>query len=132
MPKMCLLRKITYGEFSEFVRGKKIIYNLPLPCTIYGNGVINDTLEMLNLFLNVILTHPILFTISFLFFQNLPHVVNLNNLPIQPWQPLISMWVQELNMLVTTVIFWLDPPKGAVCLLDFIRNFPQYVDVSVV
>ena len=25
---MCLLRKITYGEFSEFVREKKIIYNV--------------------------------------------------------------------------------------------------------
>ena len=25
---MCLLRKITYGEFSEFVREKKITYNL--------------------------------------------------------------------------------------------------------
>ena len=24
MPKMCLLRKITYGEFSEFIREKKI------------------------------------------------------------------------------------------------------------
>ena len=27
MPKMCLLRKITYGEFSEFVREKIITYN---------------------------------------------------------------------------------------------------------
>ena len=26
---MCLLRKITYSEFSEFVREKKITYNLP-------------------------------------------------------------------------------------------------------
>ena len=25
---MCLLRKITYGEFSEFIREKKITYNL--------------------------------------------------------------------------------------------------------
>ena len=25
---MCLLRKITYGEFSEFVREKKITYNM--------------------------------------------------------------------------------------------------------
>ena len=25
---MCLLRKITYGEFSEFIREKKIIYNV--------------------------------------------------------------------------------------------------------
>ena len=25
---MCLLRKIPYGEFSEFVRGKKITYNV--------------------------------------------------------------------------------------------------------
>ena len=24
VPKMCLLRKITYGEFSEFVREKKV------------------------------------------------------------------------------------------------------------
>ena len=28
VPKMCLLRKITYGEFSEFVREKKITYNV--------------------------------------------------------------------------------------------------------
>ena len=29
VPKMCLLWKITYyGEFSEFVREKKITYNL--------------------------------------------------------------------------------------------------------
>ena len=26
VPKMCLLMKITYGEFSEFVREKKITY----------------------------------------------------------------------------------------------------------
>ena len=30
VPKMCLLRKITYGEFSEFVREKKITYNLAM------------------------------------------------------------------------------------------------------
>ena len=29
MPKMYLLSKITYGEFSEFVQEKKITYNLP-------------------------------------------------------------------------------------------------------
>ena len=28
MPKMCLLWKITHGEFSEFVREKQITYNL--------------------------------------------------------------------------------------------------------
>ena len=27
VPKICLLRKITYGEFSEFIREKKNTYN---------------------------------------------------------------------------------------------------------
>ena len=30
MPKMCPLRKITYGEFFEFVREKKITYNVDI------------------------------------------------------------------------------------------------------
>ena len=32
---MCLLRKITYGEFSEFVREKKITYNVVSTYNIY-------------------------------------------------------------------------------------------------
>ena len=27
---MCLLRKITYGEFSKFVQENKITYNVPI------------------------------------------------------------------------------------------------------
>ena len=33
---MCLLRKITYGEFSEFVREKKITYSVDSYLLIHG------------------------------------------------------------------------------------------------
>ena len=38
MPKVCLLRKITYGEFSEFVREKKYIYLVMVGSRGVGSG----------------------------------------------------------------------------------------------
>ena len=51
MPQMRLLRKITYGEFSEFVRGKKSPYNLPedikpIPKFDYLEGLCSTSILM--------------------------------------------------------------------------------------
>ena len=53
---MCLLRKITYGEFSEFIREKKITYRGGIWSLtgFFGAGQHGQVLQILQMYLTTV------------------------------------------------------------------------------